>query len=313
MRSPGRSPVARQALDTEPRPLRVRLEERWTALRKDLERELERVLDPRDAEVPALVDAMRYSVMAGGKRFRPLVAALAAEFAGGSGEAALGVGVALELVHTFSLVHDDLPSMDNDELRRGRPTSHIVHGEAQAILAGDALQSMAFEVLGGGYPPAVAGRLAGELARALGAGGMCGGQSLDLEAAGGRVGPDELEKIHRLKTGALITASAVMGGIAAGAGREDLDMLRSYGRALGLVFQITDDILDETQPAEALGKTPGKDVRDSKATYPAVFGLEGAAERARAAADKARQTLERAGPRAELLVELAAYVLQRTK
>jgi geranylgeranyl pyrophosphate synthase len=305
--------VARQALNTESRPLRARLEERWAAIARDLERELEGLLDPSGSEAPGLVEAMRYSVMAGGKRFRPFLAALSAEFAGGRAEAALGVEIALELVHTYSLMHDDLPAMDDDDLRRGRPTAHVVFGESRAILAGDALQGMAFEVMAARYPAASAGRLAGELARAVGPAGMCAGQTLDLEAVARRIGPEELERIHRLKTGTLITASGVMGGIAGGGSAEDLDTLRRYGRALGLVFQITDDILDETQSAEALGKTPGKDARDSKATYPAVFGLEESDERARAAAHEARGALEAAGTRAEFLMELATYVLERSK
>jgi geranylgeranyl pyrophosphate synthase len=305
--------VARQALNTESRPLRARLEERWAAAVRDLERELERLLDPSGAEAPGLVEAMRYSVMAGGKRFRPFLAMLSSEFAGGRPEDAKGVGIALELVHTYSLMHDDLPAMDDDELRRGRPTAHVAFGEARAILAGDALQGMAFEVIATRYPTEVAGVLAGELARAVGPEGMCAGQTLDLEAESKRIGPEELEKIHRLKTGTLIAASAVMGGIAGGGSTADLEMLDRYGRALGLVFQITDDILDETQPAEALGKTPGKDARDSKATYPAVFGMEESAARARAAARRARGALEGAGARGEFLMELATYVLERRK
>jgi geranylgeranyl diphosphate synthase type II len=219
------------------------------------------------------------------------------------------------MIHTYSLIHDDLPSMDNDDLRRGRPTCHRAFGEAMAILAGDALLTLAFEILA----TSAAGdgrrlRIIRTIARAAGgAAGMVGGQVLDLEAEGKSIGVDELDALHAAKTGALLTASIVSGAIAAGADEQSMAILETYGRRVGLAFQIADDLLDVTASAEQLGKTPGKDAASLKATYPAIFGIEGSAERARWLVDAAIDALAPFGSRAERLREIACFAIERQK
>src|SRR5205823_3822975 len=239
----------------------------------------------------------------------------AGEAFGASAESLLSVACAFELIHTYSLVHDDLPAMDDDELRRGRPTCHVRFGEAAAILAGDALQALAFQAVAEDetLDPTLRVRLVSDLARAAGTPeGMVAGQAHDLEVeAREGVGGEELELIHRRKTGALIAAAARAGALVAGASSSELEAVARYALELGLLFQITDDLLDVTASAEDLGKTPGKDARARKATYPALYGLEAARERARLVYEKARAALDAVGRPTPMLRALARLVLER--
>src|ERR1039457_4410645 len=237
---------------------------------------LERLL-PAAAQYPSSIhQAMRHSVFAGGKRLRPILCMESARMVSGSlPEGVDELGAAIEMLHTYSLVHDDLPALDNDDLRRGRPTCHKAFGEATAILAGDALQTQAYEVMARLRCPAEARvRIIEELAHGTGTiEGMIGGQVVDLEAEHTRPTKEMLEYIHRSKTAALITASLVSGGLYAGAKDSQVAKLRAFGLAIGLAFQIVDDVLDVTQTSEQLGKTAGKDTASEKATYPALFGI----------------------------------------
>ena len=275
--------------------------------------ELERLL-PREKERPCLVhQAMRYSVFAGGKRVRPILCIEAFRIFSNEMPAILPVACALEFIHTYSLIHDDLPALDNDDLRRGRPTCHKKFGEAMAILAGDALLTLAFETLAGA-PVRQAERvtLIGEVASAAGTrDGMVGGQVADLEAEGKEVTAEMLEYIHRSKTAALIRASVLSGAIAGGASREDQDLLRTFGGLIGWAFQVTDDILDVEESSAALGKTAGKDQAQKKATYPALFGLEKSHEFARELATRAIAALQTFGARAANLRELGEFLVLR--
>ncbi len=279
-----------------------------------IDSELERLVPAEDAPPPALHRAMRYSLFAGGKRLRPILCLEAAQAVSGEDAGVLGAACALELVHTYSLIHDDLPALDNDDLRRGRPTCHKVFGEAMAILAGDALLTYAFQVMGSldGVEEPRRARMMYELAAAAGTpGGMVAGQVADLEGEGKRPEAALLEAIHRAKTGALLRASLRIGAIAAGAPEEQLAALSQYGEHTGLAFQIVDDILDVEQPSEALGKTAGKDAAQHKITFPAVYGLEESrrmAERERAAA---HQSLAGFGGRAARLREIADFIVHR--
>jgi geranylgeranyl diphosphate synthase type II len=269
------------------------------SVRRDLDRLLPlleaRLLEPfSDGEARRLSEAMRYSHAAGGKRVRPVLCLLAAEAVGGTPEAALPGALALELVHTYSLVHDDLPAMDDDDLRRGKPTCHIVHGEAHAILAGDGLLTEAFRVLAeeGEVPAARRIRAVAVLAQAAGWRGMVGGQALDLEGEaltreGRPFGLAHLQTIHRLKTGALLRASLELGGILGGGDEGQVAALGEAGAALGLAFQIQDDILDATSDASTLGKRAGKDEGKGKITYPAFLGLDGARKALQEATERA--------------------------
>jgi len=261
-----------------------------------------------------LYEAMRYMVLGGGKRLRPVLVLLAAEACSGSDEAAIPAACAVEMVHTYSLIHDDLPAMDDDALRRGRPSCHKRFDEATAILAGDALLTEAFGVLarevGDGE---TARRLAAELAHAAGAVGMVGGQMADLEAERtGRRDPDLLQVIHRRKTAALLTASVVMGAVAAAAGEHLERSLRACGEHLGLAFQIADDVLDASATTEALGKTVGKDAAADKLTFVTLYGVEAARRRARDEADRAVDALSPFGHEADPLRDLARFVVERT-
>jgi geranylgeranyl diphosphate synthase, type II len=276
---------------------------------------------PAESQDPSIIHrAMRYSLFAGGKRIRPLLAMAAAEAVSDDpdGEHPDGVAnaaCALELIHTYSLIHDDLPALDNDDLRRGRPTCHKVFGDAMAILAGDALLTLAFEALSK-LPDVDAERrirLVAELATASGTvGGMIGGQVNDLEGEGKQPTAALLESIHRAKTGALLRASVRMGAIYAGADDTQLAALSCFGEHIGLAFQIVDDVLDVEQPSEALGKTAGKDAQQKKITFPAVYGLE----RSRAMAEQehlaAQQALRAFGNRSGRLLQLADLVVRRT-
>ena len=226
-----------------------------------------------------LSDAMRYAVLDGGKRLRPLLVLAACEAVRGNPEAALRAACAAELIHAYSLVHDDMPCMDNDVLRRGKPTVHVKFGEAGALLAGDALQALAFELLapeGDAVPAAIQARLCRLLARAAGHEGMAGGQAIDLASVGIALDESALRRMHRMKTGALLQASVMMGVACGETPATAQDALRSYGAALGLAFQVVDDILDVTQDSATLGKTAGKDAAQSKPTYVSLMGLDGA-------------------------------------
>ena len=272
---------------------------------------LERLLPPAGQGPGRLHEALRYSVFAGGKRLRPALALAAAEAVGGSSEDALPFAASLELVHTYSLIHDDLPCMDDDDLRRGRPTSHKVFGEAMAVLAGDALHSLAYESLLERVPDAALARaLAHDLARAAGVRGMVGGQVEDLDAEGQRPDEARLERLHTGKTAALFAAACEGGGRAGGADASSLEALHRFGLELGLAFQIVDDVLDETGTAESLGKTPGKDRRGVKMTYVALEGVPAARARADRRLAVAIASIAKL-PRPEVLSNLARYVVSR--
>ena len=274
-------------------------------------------LIPLETQHPVSIHkAMRHSVFAGGKRLRPVLCVESARMVAGSlPEGIEELGAALEMLHTYSLIHDDLPALDNDDLRRGRPTCHKVFGEAIAILAGDALQTQAYEVLASLKCPAEARvRIIEEIARGTGTmNGMIGGQVVDLEAEHTQPTAEMLEYIHRSKTAALITASIVSGGLYAGGKDAEIRHLRAFGQAIGLAFQIVDDVLDVTQTSEQLGKTAGKDSASEKATYPALFGIEASVRKADALVNEAFSELERFGERAETLKELARFLVERKK
>lgn len=264
-----------------------------------------------------LREAMRSSVTAGGKRLRPLLTMAAAETLGLSGEKVLPVALALELIHTYSLIHDDLPAMDDSDLRRGRPTCHRLYGEAVAILAGDALLTLAFELIASyglqeGRPEAAL-QMSLELARAAGREGMVGGQLLDLESEGKIVAPGELEKIDRLKTGALLQAAVSCGAIAAGAAPDRMKALQDYGCRLGLAFQIADDLLDLEGDAAVMGKAAGADRSRGKATLPALLGTAPARRRAAGLYREALACLDALAEPAELLRELARQLVFRDR
>lgn len=264
----------------------------------------------RETSAPrGLVEAMEYSLMAGGKRLRPALALGAARVLGADEALALPAACALEMIHTYSLIHDDLPAMDNDDLRRGRPTAHKAFGEATAILAGDALLTLAFEVL------AEAGNCAviREIAWASGVGGMAGGQYIDLQSEGKQLTLAELREIHRCKTGALIRVAVRSGALLAGASPNALAALTIYGEHVGLAFQIADDILDVVGDEAAIGKPVGSDVANEKATYPALLGLEQARTLAREAADAAIAALQDFGPEAHIFRKLADFIVDRDR
>jgi geranylgeranyl diphosphate synthase type II len=256
---------------------------------------------------------MRYSVFAGGKRIRPILCLETSRIFDSNVAPAHYPACAIEFIHTYSLIHDDLPALDNDDLRRGKPTSHKKFGEAAAILAGDALLTLAFETIAAA--PVDAGRrvaMLAEISTAAGTtNGMVGGQVADLEAEGKRIAPEMLEYIHRSKTAALIRASISSGALCAGASTEDVARLRRFGESLGLLFQVTDDILDVEETSAALGKTAGKDAAQQKATYPAVHGLERSHQIANELARKAISELAPYGERASRLRDIAEYLFQR--
>jgi geranylgeranyl diphosphate synthase, type II len=274
-------------------------------------------LIPLETQYPVSIHkAMRHSVFAGGKRLRPVLCMEAGRMITGSLPKGIeDLGAAIEMLHTYSLIHDDLPALDNDDLRRGRPTCHKVFGEAIAILAGDALQTQAYEVLSRlKCPPQARVRIIEEIARGTGTvDGMIGGQVVDLEAEHSRPDATVLEYIHRAKTAALITASLVSGGIYAGAIDVQVERLRAFGQSIGLAFQIVDDVLDVTQTSEQLGKTAGKDTVAEKATYPALFGIDESIRKADALVTKAFAELDSFGERSEPLKELARFLVERKK
>lgn len=307
------------------------------ARRKDVEAALDQFLTKPPQTPAILVDAMRYSLLGGGKRLRPLIVIASAEAAAqaiGASEAAardtaMPAACALEMIHTYSLIHDDLPSMDDDDLRRGRPTSHVVYGEGMAILAGDGLQAEAFRLLARepiGYHPALMQRklkVMALIADAAGAPGMVGGQAIDLNAiqpssAKATEGaqpspltPEGLRDMHARKTGALIRASVAAGAIMGGANDALFAALDQYGTEIGLAFQIVDDILDEEGSAASLGKTAGKDKAAGKPTYPALFGLDRSKQLAAECNAKARAALEKAGLLDSRLADIASWIIER--
>ena len=282
--------------------------------REVVEAALGQALGPERPE--SLREAMRYSLLAGGKRLRPILCLASCELAGGDPALALPTATALEMIHTMSLIHDDLPAMDNDDLRRGRPTNHKVYGEATAILAGDALLTRAFEMVALRSPGVPADRLlqvVGELSLAAGAPGLVGGQIVDLASEGVEVDLATLEYIHLHKTGALLQAAVLSGAIIAGAEETLLTALRCYSRAIGLAFQIIDDILDLTASSEVLGKTAGKDLTADKTTYPKLLGLEASRNRADSLVQEAQQVLEPWSEAAKPLLALAGYITARDR
>ena len=276
---------------------------------------LERVLPPQDAPPPTLHRAMRYSVQAGGKRLRPILVIAGAEAVGGSAEQVMETACALELIHTYSLIHDDLPAMDNDDYRRGRLTNHKVFGEAIAILAGDALLTLAFKLIalnGARTGDArIIATLVTDIADAAGTDGMVGGQVVDIESEGKAVSAETLDYIHTHKTAALIRASLCAGALIAGGTPAQLAAVRACGEPLGLAFQIVDDILDVEGSTEQLGKTAGKDEQQQKATYPAHHGLEASRAKARTLIAEAKHALAPLGERAEPIQALADFILER--
>lgn len=283
--------------------------------RRAIDQALLRSVPPAKTKPATIHRAMRYSLLAGGKRLRPLLCCAASEACGGTMRDALPAACAVELVHTYSLVHDDLPCMDDDDLRRGKPTSHKKFGEGMAVLAGDALLTEAFSVLAAAKPrgrTSVAGLVA-ELARAAGSRGLIAGQVADLEAEGRKPSEPALYFIHAAKTGMLLRAALKLGGMCAGGTKLQIGALDSFGFALGLAFQIQDDILDATQSAERLGKTAGKDAAAGKMTFPALYGIERSRELAADWTAEAIGALRRFGPRAENLRTLAGLILSRDR
>jgi len=287
------------------------------ALRQAVDEALDRALPPDSAWPGTLHRAVRYSLFAGGKRIRPVLVLAAGEAVGGAREELMPLACAVEMVHTYSLVHDDLPAMDDDDLRRGKPTSHKVFGEAIAILAGDALLTRAFHLLAE-VPEAwddarVRRRLraAAVLGEACGTTGLIGGQVMDLESEGRAIGADDLECLHRAKTGALLSACVRGGAILGGAGAADLERLSRYASSIGLAFQVVDDVLDATEDAQRLGKTAGKDEAARKATYVSVHGLDEARALAAALRQEALEAIAPLGPRGELLAAIARLIVDR--
>ncbi len=281
-----------------------------------VETALDHWLPTLDKYPPKLMDAMRYSVFAGGKRLRPILVLAAAETVGGNSEPALPAACALECIHTYSMIHDDLPAMDDDDFRRGKPTNHIIYGEAMAILAGDALLTHAFEILSG---PELAAQFSAEtllrvsrsMATAAGSFGMIGGQVVDVISEGQEVDLPVVEYIHRHKTAALIEAALTVGGLLGGGTSEEVEALSTFGHQVGWAFQITDDILDVEGNAETLGKAVGRDAELAKATYPAVLGVEPSSHRAKELVQAGLETISRFGDRAEPLRQIAHYIVSR--
>ena len=280
---------------------------------KEIDRALDRYLPKETAKPATIHKAMRYSLFAGGKRLRPILCLAAAEACGGDTSNSMPLACAVECIHTYSLIHDDLPSMDNDDFRRGRPTCHKAFGEGIAVLAGDALLTIAFEITAASQPTRRYGlsEILGELATGAGSRKLIAGQVADLEAEGKTITRAELRFIHENKTAALLTTCLRLGAMSANATAPQLEAITAFGRSLGLAFQVIDDILDVTQTSEKLGKSAGKDVAAKKATYPAVIGLEKSREEAQRLTSKAHAALKAFGKRGEVLRALAAHLLSR--
>jgi geranylgeranyl diphosphate synthase type II len=291
------------------------IKEYFSKARAEVDARLDRLL-PAEGEAPSIIHrAMRHSVFAGGKRVRPVLVLASGESAHGDHDCLLHLGAAIEMMHTYSLIHDDLPALDNDDLRRGLPTCHKVFGEAIAILAGDALMTRCYQLLADlpGVGDGSRVRIVREIACATGTiDGMIGGQVVDLESEGKPFDAKTLEYIHHSKTGALLRACVRSGALAAGAAGRELEALDRYGSAIGLVFQIVDDILDVTATSQALGKTAGKDVKAGKATYPALYGIDASRRKARELVDSALEEIRGFDGGADALRALARYFLQRT-
>jgi geranylgeranyl diphosphate synthase type II len=300
-----------------PAPAPAALEKRLDAWRVLVEQALERALPPETAWPATIHRAIRYSQFAGGKRIRPLLVLAAGEAVGGRVDAVLPLACAVEMIHTYSLIHDDLPAMDDDDLRRGKPTSHKVFGEAIAILAGDALLTRAFHLLSEVPRDADADTLRrcvetlAILGEACGTTGLIGGQVEDLESEGRSILPAELERLHRSKTGALLSACVRGGAVLGGAGEAELQALIRYASAIGLAFQVVDDVLDATEGDAQLGKTAGKDAASGKATYVSLHGLDGARRMAASLLEEALAALAPVGPRGETLAGLARLIVER--
>lgn len=291
------------------------LKAEWEKRRTLVEEGLVRELRTDEAFDARLAESMEYSLTAGGKRLRPILLMAAADAAGGHGEDYLTSACAVEMIHTYSLIHDDLPAMDDDDYRRGKLTNHKVYGAGLATLAGDALLTMAFELLARqqGVPAETMLRVVREISEAAGANGMVGGQALDLASEGKRIDMDTLRRMHMAKTGALFRASVRSGAILGGADEAQLAALTEYAEAFGLAFQITDDILDVTGDAAAIGKPVGSDERNHKSTYVTLTSLEEAKRLAREAADRAHEALAPLGGNAAFLDELAEYLVTRDR
>jgi geranylgeranyl diphosphate synthase type II len=285
----------------------------WSVRQQKVDAALGAFLPPAKTKPKTIHEAMRYSIFAGGKRLRPVICLATAEMLHGKIENALPLACAVECIHTYSLIHDDLPCMDNDDFRRGKPTSHKVFGEAMAVLAGDALLTISFEMIAAA-PPAPRydhASLLRELAVAAGSRALIGGQVADAEGEGKKISAAELRYIHENKTAALITASIRLGAMSANATAAQLKHLTDFGQSLGLAFQVIDDILDVTQTSEKLGKSAGKDLKAQKATYPALLGLDKAQKEADKLTTRARAALKPFGKSAEPLAAIADYLLER--
>ena len=279
---------------------------------------LDRLLPVRETFPSSLHQAMRYCLFAGGKRIRPALAFAAAEAVGGNPDLIVEEACALELIHTFTLIHDDLPSMDNDDFRRGLPSTHKVFGEAMAILAGDALQTEAFKILACGYTRGVHNaerivKVMKILAEASGSQGIVGGQVVDLESEGKMIDQQQLTYIHSHKTGSLIAASVIMGGILGGASPEEIELLKRYGESIGHAFQIADDILDVEGSKETLGKNTGSDQKKSKATYPSIIGMDESRKKLKEYYQRALDAIQSFDQQADHLRNIALYIIQRQR
>ena len=285
----------------------------WSARQKKVDAALNRFLPPATTRPKTIHQAMRYSIFAGGKRLRPIICLAMAEVLRGKPEEALPLACAVECIHTYSLIHDDLPSMDNDDFRRGKPTSHKVYGEGIAVLAGDALLTIAFEMAASckGWSRYSHAAVIHELAVAAGSQKLIAGQVADLEGEGKKISPAELRYIHENKTAALIAGSIRLGAMSANATPKQLERLTDFGESLGLAFQVIDDILDVTQTTEKLGKSAGKDVAAQKATYPALLGLDKAKKEADRLTARARAALKPFGKDAAPLEAIADFLLKR--
>ncbi len=285
----------------------------WSSRQKKVDTALGRFLPSAKTRPKTIHEAMRYSIFAGGKRLRPVICLASAEVLRGDIEEALPLACAVECIHTYSLIHDDLPAMDNDDFRRGKPTSHKVYGEGIAILAGDALLTIAFEIAASckAWPRYSHAKIIHEIAYAAGSQALVAGQVADLEGEGKKISIEELKYIHRNKTAALIATSIRLGAMSANATPKQLEHLTEFGQSLGLAFQVIDDILDVTQTTEKLGKSAGKDITAQKATYPALLGLEKAKKEADRLTARARAALKPFGKNAAPLEAIADYLLKR--